>query len=1273
MKVNIFYSWQNTTNRDYNHYFIRDCINEAVKIIERYPEFQEVDFEFQDGVRGIAGTPSIANTIMNERIPECDIYIADLSIVNRSKLLERLAKENNEVYPLTINNNVLIEFGIAYHSLNSEQIICVLNNYYGSPLSDPNIFPFDLRPLRAPIEYCLSEENFETKKDESRKLIGLLTKALKASTLSSLTNKRNKYRPFLTWNEWRSNHSVDGGFIENDIITQKFNLIQKSLNNNDSIRIIGLSGLGKTRLIYEFFNPTRLKEEEKILTSKLLYFNCNSAQNFDFNTIFQKISDTGEKRILVLDNCDKSIHRLALNYKLIQLLSIDSNPEESERDSLSDVTYIRIKKSDLTSLVETLIERDFNFLNPEQKMTIKHFSQGIPLMAVLLANSVKNGEKFLGKLKQNDLLNNLLGKKGSDTRNRRILQTCSLFNNFGYYDGLRSQLRFMAVNKSITPIDGDTETVLADFMDVCSYYLEREIFERKGRFIGIRPFPLSILLTTEWLETCDSERILKIINDIDALPEPDRTNLSEALAEQMKFLGFSEKATSIIDNITKIGSPFDSSEVLNTELGSRFFRSFSQVNPMAIANNLYRLFSNKSKAELLEVIKGRRNLIWTLETLCFDKRSFEKGIKSLYSFAVAENESWSNNATGQFLQLFHIGLAGTEVNLEERWKILEWGLNKDSDYKQLAFRAMRSAISNNFNRTVGAEYQGLSKLKDYEADYPQVSEYWGKILNKLFDIYKSADKEYSDLAKEIIGDSIRTVANSRLFHLIMTIVEEISKLTDYKWDEGLKNLKLTLKYEKVNLLEEERSRIHCLIAKLEDNYDFSKKYSNVYDSYFLDDKYKSYSENIINVLNILANDFVDKNISWDDNLILFYTVHQPFSYEFGKALAKRYSEYEIKLRFIDFSILKIKSIPTEKVTVGVLAGFISEFNQKDRDSFYKIFQEDESLSPFLFDLISLNEEDAKYLENLFFVAERDLSLINKFTQLSYGKLISNLNETEIKSLLSKLFSFKNDGVASVFNLINYLTYNNEALKQTLLPVLKNCINKLGIIYNNHKSIDRYNWYHSIFEILINQNDPKFAKMVNLEIINSISFDHPLQYDSDIMTIYDTLFEKYIDYIWTDIGNALLSENDSYIKFYTLKNLLGAHIGGIFRQEGLIAKLNHEKLIEWCKTSLLAQSRIAELIPIFAGENNDYTAWHPLTLKLINEFGSNEEMLSSLSSNMGSYSWTGSVVPLMTAQRDLVAQLVDHSIMQVAEWAKNKLIYLEKRIEAERNFDQEIYL
>ena len=77
--MKIFYSWQSDLPNKNNRSFIEDCIK---KIIKRYKD--TVTIEADRDVKNNTGSPDIANTIFN-KIDDCDLFIADVSIINKSK------------------------------------------------------------------------------------------------------------------------------------------------------------------------------------------------------------------------------------------------------------------------------------------------------------------------------------------------------------------------------------------------------------------------------------------------------------------------------------------------------------------------------------------------------------------------------------------------------------------------------------------------------------------------------------------------------------------------------------------------------------------------------------------------------------------------------------------------------------------------------------------------------------------------------------------------------------------------------------------------------------------------------------------------------------------------------------------------------------------------------------------------------------------------------------------------------------------------------------
>ena len=135
MKVIIFYSWQSDLPNNKNRGLIYNCINKAVKqLLKTCPQI--TDFEIDMDSREESGTPDLVRNIF-EKIETCDIFIADISIINQN------SKER-----LTPNPNVLLELGYAAKSVGWSKIICIFNSEFAI-LED---LPFDIR-FRKPLIY----------------------------------------------------------------------------------------------------------------------------------------------------------------------------------------------------------------------------------------------------------------------------------------------------------------------------------------------------------------------------------------------------------------------------------------------------------------------------------------------------------------------------------------------------------------------------------------------------------------------------------------------------------------------------------------------------------------------------------------------------------------------------------------------------------------------------------------------------------------------------------------------------------------------------------------------------------------------------------------------------------------------------------------------------------------------------------------------------------------------------------------------------------------
>ena len=1263
MKITIFYSWQSTTDSKYNHNFILECINETKDKIKEEEFYQTIEFDIKDGINGEPGSPSVADTIVEKRIPNSDIFIADLSIVNK--------KEQKKLFS---NNNVMFEYGVARNALGKERIIGVINTFYG----EPEELPFDIQHIRYPIKYKYSNNNEEEIESIKERLISNLKNALITIIQHILEEQKNKYRPFKTWEQWKDEINIQNEFIENKKIKEIRDTIMKEIDNPNKspIRITGLPGMGKTRILFEIFKKVENNQESILLSNRILYLDYNYlTSEIDFSYFMSQVNQNKSDAILVIDNCNIDKHKIIAKHLTegLTLITIDSNPEEYSLNKIRNTQYFVIEKKFFSDITECIISSMFKGLDKNKIEQIKEFSDGIPFMAILLGRSIKNGE-LIDDIDNKELLDKILGEKASVKNCRAILRSCSLFSKFGYEEDLSKQYQFIINNKKLT-ISNDTDEVRnSTFKELVKHYQKREIFEKKGRYLSLRPFPLAILLAQEWFENTDKEKFYEIIKEIQELDSPHDTILIDSLSEQLKYLKYSDNAKQIIETIVGENSPFDSTEVLNTELGSRLFRSFVEVNPVAISDNLYRQFNNKKTEELLEFKEGRRNIIWTLEKLCFGKETFANSTKILYRLAVAENESWANNATGQFLQLFHIFLAGTEVSLKERLKIIKWGLGmKDEKFTQLAIKAMASGLTtNHFVRMKGAERQGIDELKDYAPIDVEISEYYNSILDELINLIRS-EGIYIDEVSKIIADSIRGLTNIGLIAIVLPYIDDVIAIKNGIWQEGLDSIRMTLAFEGNKILEEHRTHLQKIIEEL--SKDFMTRFRS-YDKFY-DKNYslEKFEEKEKERMYSLAKVFMEfKEVEQRELLSKLYKrergIYVIYQSYFGKSISDLFNDNIDKSeKFINISLSIAEELGEELFDYSILLGFIEQSEREIKKYFYQKVGEKSYLNYLLFIFVANDEKGVEHFDQLFKLIDNHPQLFSYLGHLKYRMALQKLSIQEIESLQNKLLNYEIQGYIMIFELLSSIR-TQDAEKQIVIDgFLKECIYKIGVQWNNN--IDNFQYFNHIRNILKNEEkDEKLCSFVVNDIINYINWDTALSLEP-YRSIFEIALSDYFDSTWAIISSAIINERDGYMKFWGIKQLLGEHINNIYTKKDILFNNNIEKIIDWCnKNQPIAPTLIAELVPIY---NEDRTEWNPIAKRLIDEFGSIKEVLDRLGANMNSFSWSGSIVPLLESNKKLLESIVDNSNPIVSEWAQQNINELSKRIIQEKKKDEEYFI
>ncbi|MEJ8819458.1 hypothetical protein [Lacibacter sp. H407] len=1290
MAFKIFYSWQSKTQVKYNKYFIEECLKEAIKQLKREMKDDSPDFYIDRDTKDVPGLPNIPTTI-EEKLLFCDIFVGDISYVAyidtdeenaKRTLKEKLLGKNKWVQEGVYSTNVAEELGIAKGAVKgSERVVTIMNTFYGSP----NQLNFDIKQSRFPIEYEYSDSTSnEQRLLERKKLVTGLKERIKLILQTELERQKPQFEPFYNWIIWEKVLKRDFPFEITDYIKDVFSQI-RTLNIAKTVyRICGLSGIGKTRLLFECFkhNGENIPEE---ITNKILYVDLKEDDDKNILKAVKKLVQNNENRILIIDNCPKQLHSdlvpiiTNVNSKL-SLITVSINPDErvEEVDTDGITKMLIIDNQQCKETVTKILANNFSELDDAEKDLLVDFSSGISFFATLMANNPNRGKSQPGSLGRRDMVERILGELILDNDSKAVIYTCCLFSKIGFNDELSYQADNLAEFEDLcafkvqaTDPAESSELKRNKFREICKILIEKQLLERKGRTYAFRPSPLAIRMAEEWWKQCTLTKFQRIIGFLKA------NNLVESFCEQFQYLRHVENAQIIVKDLCD--GVFSSAEVLNSNVGSRLFRSFVYVNPTACSKALVKAFLNLSKLQIEELREGRRNLVWALEKLCFREETFDEAVKVMAAFSVGENENIGNNATNQFLQLFHIFLPGTTTNLERRWRIVEYCLAKDENYVMLGIRILNSSLAvGNFQRMGGAEDQGDPiPLVDYNPSGTEIFEYWKKAIDKLSE-FAFNKGQYSEKAIDILLENFYGLSSQGAGQIIVPVIERIINEDLIDKMEARKKVQFVLNSKRIfdTSILAELQRIFESLTPIS----FFEKFS-IYvqspssDEYFPEDSEGGH-ESLLKKIDNVANDFYKEKEYWNelsDNLVAG-NIYEGFN--FGKALSKIISSDSEKLDLLKLLISKLLDIPKESRNISVIIGLLSGVDDKQiHVEIFNEFLSSTQIRDLSFAIARSIELPFEEINKLLIQTKEGIFPTSQFSSFEYGWGIKHLDFPKVVLIIDTLRSIDNMGKAvSFFTLMKWSHANPDIWDIYKLKIRELVLEDSKDIFETMQgTMDYYYWSDPIIKLLDEIDDSEFADFILTLIIDQCKdFEGFYSKENSFYRVLEKIQEKYFDSFWQHVSDLYNNVSEFGLAAFHFKSLLGSRQDAYANSEGLLFKGDKQKfeiVFEWCKgKNLSVVSRIAELLPIYLANGDGSFDWHPYARKFIDQFGESKEVLGYISAKIGTYSWIGSIVPKLERDLMLFKRLVDHPLENVRIWADLHVQDLEKKIKAESDRD-----
>lgn len=1038
--------------------------------------------------------------------------------------------------------------------------------------------------------------------------------------------------------------------IRHQILTEPYRLIQ----------FMGLSGIGKSRMIFEIFHG---------IDNSNNYYCSNASDDRLLNELSTFLRERmNEEGVIVLDDCNGDAFskisklRLEINTKY-KIIGIYNDTEDIVRER--GVNQLYLNRRDLLDSVNQYIQDQIGLLGNQAENIVRQIqdiSDGFPVVAIKAIQSYReNGVTNL--MNEDELWKKMCGYQSLTVDERVALQSLSLFEPLGYEQEFARDYQMVKYNENITPFDYNHLKIDDIFEKLLKSYKNKELIEINSCWLLVRPLPLAVWLVGQWFRNCGQNRFVQVLNDLDAIQEQAQANrMKRALCKRIQNMQDNEKAKYLFERLMAVGAPFHYEEVVCSDFGSQLFLAISTVNPVAVTNCLYDVVMPQS-IDWTKNIKGdvRRNYIWCLERLSMPETTFRKAALLLAKFSLAENESWANNATGQLLQLFHVALSGTETTLRQRLDVIEELRTLGDEYIPIVLKVIDSAFSySHFSRNAGYEHIDGKVYTDFEPMGVDICEYWEGCIKILGELLQYRPDSVNQIADIIVSHVYDLSLRSGCYDYLEKLINMVVNARGNEWPEMHKQLLKLKRYNQDRLSTERKAKIDGWL-KLFGAKDFLLTLDEVHATFYADNRELSFEDKMAHAVEYftpIAKRFRDEKLYSDSELVLRLLDSQTNEIAFIRAISNVLTLQQIKELF--------------DVIIKNIAGKAQDYQSSFLNILYFSLPESEAKRKFLQSIYDLK----KYQQYIVLKTNSETSDLKVLKEVV--DIINNKHISPKTSLRQYLYRVNIDSSERMFEVCSYIRKNvgnsedilldyivaNEFSSFILEGEMKTLTMELLLNYDYAKStVDAYNVYSLVTNILESGKEVDFAISYNKKLLREIK-----DYDSFRVNehLYYTLLPKYQDSILGDILKEI-SNRESDFWYFGGKDLGSGDGFGV----GPLFQCNIETIKEVClqESQGCLPYRLAYLAPVFDYSDKDEPSFSQFFYWLLEHFDSfkeQEEILSEFSSNMGSYSWVGSIIPLLEKKINCFKKLEHHTNTIVKKWVIENILSLSEQLRKEQN-------
>ncbi|HFX6304179.1 hypothetical protein [Acinetobacter nosocomialis] len=516
---------------------------------------------------------------------------------------------------------------------------------------------------------------------------------------------------------------------------------QKLSSTGTSVRLIGLSGVGKTRFAQALFDE-RIGENS-LDHRNVWYCDLGDSPVPMPEHFIEELIQKNKPYILIVDNCGQDTHanltRKVQNTQ-IALMTI----EYDVKDDLPERTDVYKLKPISVEIVQKVIERHYSHINSLNSRKIAEFAGGNYRLALAIASNIERTDN-LALLTDKELFERLFWQQGHvDTELLKVAQNFALVYSFNIEDSgeENSELDFLA---RLARVDAEIA------IEAIETLKNKDIVQHRGKWRAILPHALANHLAKELIST-------KLVNKIDEFTKIMPTRLQTSFIKRLSYLHDVPRVKDVV-NLWLNNEGWLGEKILNDTYDSqdlvkiRLLSFIAEDQLLALIEQKHALdkeFLTRENTHFVELSR-------LIRSLAYQEHNFKKAFQLLVYFAKDEKEEENYNSIRDLVtSLFRLYTSETLADLEQKKEILN-ELKSQEEYQSILLDCISTALNFHEYGYFIKESDESGKHSNYGYQPKTYDEIWSwvkfllEILNELDNHgVKKVRKIFIDHLKEII-------------------------------------------------------------------------------------------------------------------------------------------------------------------------------------------------------------------------------------------------------------------------------------------------------------------------------------------------------------------------------------------------------------------------------------------------------------------------------------------------------------------------------------------